>query len=369
MKSRDENERRMHKWFSTSRIFGTVVCFGIALSGTEILSQEKAVASNESKVIRRISLGSCAHQNKSQPIWDSILAQKPDLFLFLGDNVYADTEDMDEMRQAYQKLAEQPGYARLREVCPILATWDDHDYGVNDGGAEYPMREGAEAVFHEFFETPEDSPSRTRPGIYSVHFFPGEDGKRLQVILLDTRYFRSELVSLPKRSSAGPYDENRDPKATVLGAEQWDWLGAQLKKPADLRIICSSIQFLPQDHRWERWANFPLERRRLLKLLEETNTGPVLFLSGDRHMGEIMQLGSGDLQSPGFPVYEMTSSGLTNAGGGRRGEVNRHRIGKTNFQSRNFGTIEIDWETLVAKMELRDIDGKVVDSHTAPFGG
>lgn len=322
---------------------------------------------SETEVIRRIALGSCAHQNKPQPIWDSILAYDPHLFLFLGDNVYADTEDIDEMRQAYGKLAAQPGFAKLRQSCPVLATWDDHDYGVNDGGADYPMKEGAEAVFHEFFNTPADSPSRTRPGIYSAHFFPGEDGKRLQVIVLDTRYFRSEPTPLPMRSPDGPYGENNDPGATILGAEQWAWLEARLGEPADLRIICSSIQVLPQDHRWERWENFPLERRRLLRMLAEKESGPVLFVSGDRHMGEIMRLDRDDPDSPGFPVYELTSSGLTNAGGGRRGEVNRHRIGLTNFQSRNFGTVEIDWGTLSVKMELRDIDGKVVDSHTAKF--
>jgi len=315
--------------------------------------------------VDRIALGSCAHHKRSQPIWEAVLAAKPDLFVFLGDNVYADTEDPEEMRAAYADLAAKPGFAELRGRVPVLATWDDHDYGVNDGGAEFPKKAMAEEIFHEFFRTPEDAPSRRRPGIYSAHTFGVEKGERLQLILLDTRYFRGELVELPERGRDGPYDVNLDPSATILGEEQWIWLEERLREPADIRIIGSSIQVLPQDHHWERWENFPRERRRLLDLLQSCDTGPVLFVSGDRHMGELMRLDEEDPASPGFPVYELTTSGLTNAGGGRRGEPNRHRVSPINFQSRNFGMLVIDWERRKVAMELRDVEGEIVDSHTA----
>jgi alkaline phosphatase D len=187
----------------------------------------------------------------------------------------------------------------------------------------------------------------------------------LQVLLLDTRSFRGPLVAFPQRSTHGPYDRNRDPEVTLLGADQWKWLEEELAKPADMRFIMTSIQFLPQDHHWELWENLPHERERLLKLLAAKQTGPVIFFSGDRHMGELMELKTGDPLSPGFPVYEMTTSGLTNAGGGRNGEPNRHRVSPTNFQSRNFGMAVIDWEKREVTLELRDIDGKVVDSHIA----
>lgn len=314
-----------------------------------------------------IALGSCAHQKKSQPIWDAILEKSPELFLFLGDNVYADTEDMDEMRAAYAQLAEHEGYRKLRESCPVLAIWDDHDYGVNDGGAEYPMREGAEQVFHEFFQTPDDSASRKRPGIYDVRYYES-GGKRLQILLLDTRYFRGPLVPLAKRGPNGPYDRNRDPDATVLGEEQWKWLAKEFSEPADVRIIATSIQFLPVDHNWELWENFPLERERLLNLLRTEQTGPVIFVSGDRHMGELMKLPADDEKSPGFPVYEMTTSGLTNAGGGQKGEPNRYRVSPVNFQRRNFGLLRIDWASGKVVMQLCDVDGRVVDEYSADLG-
>jgi alkaline phosphatase D len=317
--------------------------------------------------VTRIALGSCADQDKPQPVWEAIMAQRPQLFLFLGDNVYADTEDMAEMRRAYDKLAVVPGYGKLKAACPVLAVWDDHDYGVNDGGAEYPMRAEAEKVFEEFFAVPADAPSRTRPGIYDSRVFDGGEGRRLQVLMLDTRYFRGPLVALPERAEHGPYDRNPDPAATVLGEAQWAWLADELAKPADLRLILTSIQFLPRDHRWECWENFPHERTRLLGLLETATTGPVIFLSGDRHMGEIMELKTDDHDSPGFPVFEMTSSGLTNAGGGEADEPNRHRVAGTTFRERNFGMVRIDWERGVALLQLHDLSGAVVRAHEAGF--
>lgn len=317
--------------------------------------------------VTRIALGSCADQDKPQPIWEAIVAQRPQLFLFLGDNVYADTEDMEEMRGIYAKLGALPGYRKLKAACPVLAIWDDHDYGVNDGGAEYRMRGEAEKVFEEFFEIPADAPSRGRPGIYDSRLFDGGEGRRLQILMLDTRYFRGPLIALPKRAEHGPYERNPDPGATVLGEAQWAWLAEELAKPADLRLILTSIQFLPQDHRWECWENFPREREKLLDRLAGAKTGPVIFLSGDRHMGEIMELKTDDPLSPGFPVFEMTSSGLTNAGGGKGDEPNRHRVAGPTYREQNFGMVRIDWDRGVAVLEVCDVSGTPVRKHEAAF--
>ena len=96
------------------------------------------------------------------------------------------------MRAKYARLAAMPGYQAAQVACPILATWDDHDYGVDDGGGEYPKKVESQQVFLDFFGDPEDSPRRKRQGVYDAEVF-GPPGKRVQVILLDTRYFRSPL--------------------------------------------------------------------------------------------------------------------------------------------------------------------------------
>jgi len=329
---------------------------------------EAEIGLHHPDTITKIALGSCADQRKDQPIWDAVVAAAPQLWVFLGDNVYADTEDPAEMRADYAMLAAKPGFQKLRENCPVIGTWDDHDYGVNDGGVDFPAKVSSEEIFHEFFQTPADAPSRSRPGVYEVHTYGDEAGKRLQIILLDTRYFRGELIKLPERGEHGPYTPNLDPTATVLGEAQWTWLEQALREPADLRIIGSSVQVLPEDHAWEGWLNFPAERSRLLDLLKTADAGPVIFVSGDRHKGELMKLETTDPHSPGFPVYEMTTSGLSHAGGGGKGEPNRHRVSPQHYQSRNFGIIEIDWAEKNAELQLADIDGKIVDQYPVPFG-
>src|SRR6185436_13483983 len=84
--------------------------------------------------ISRIAFGSCCKQDKPAPIWDAIAAQKPERFLFIGDNIYGDSQDMAVLKAKWKLLNDMPGYQKLKATCPILATWDDHDYGVDDGG-------------------------------------------------------------------------------------------------------------------------------------------------------------------------------------------------------------------------------------------
>jgi alkaline phosphatase D len=235
-------------------------------------------------VLSRLVFGACHKLDRPFGVWDAMLALKPQLFLFMGDTIYKDTIVMDEKRAEYAKLAAVPEFARFRQRVPILATWDDHDYGENDGGADYPKRDEAQQVFLDFFAPgAADDVRRKRPGLYEAHVF-GAAGRRTQVIVLDTRYFRSKL----KRDEVfGGYAPNRDPAATMLGDVQWTWLAEQLKRPAELRLICSSIPVLHEEQPNEKWDNLPLERARLFKVIAESKACGVVLLSGDRHRGEM----------------------------------------------------------------------------------
>lgn len=309
----------------------------------------------------RIAFGSCAKQDRPQPIWNAINAAEPELFLFLGDNIYGDTEDMDVLRRKYEQLGAQDGYrALLAGRCRVLATWDDHDYGKNDAGAEFPLKAQSQQVMLDFFNEPPDSPRRRREGIHSAERFEG-GGRTIQVILLDTRYFRSPLVDVPpeERGARGRYAPNTDPAATVLGEGQWRWLEDRLREPADLRIVATSIQAIPEEHGFEKWANFPLERRRLFRLVRETGAEGVILLSGDRHLAEISRLAPEATDGVGFPLYEVTSSGMNAAGGGNADEPNRHRVGPGNFRGTNFGLLTVDWSADDPELvlEVRDENG------------
>lgn len=339
--------------------------FGLALV-TVLLAFPSALA--DEKPLQRIAFGSCADQEREQPIWDVIVRTQPQLFLFIGDNIYADTQDMEVMQAKYDKLAAKPGYKKLVKTCPILATWDDHDYGVNDGGAEYPKKRESQQVFLDFFGVDKDSPRRKREGVYHAEVF-GPAGKRVQIILLDTRYHRSPLKRVAvEQPDKGPYVANEDEDATFLGAEQWKWLEEQLRIPAELRLIASSIQVIAEDHGWEKWMNFPRERARLFQLIKKTGASGVVFLSGDRHLAELSLMAPGDRETSGnldndvgYPLYDLTSSGL-NQGykEWRPQETNRHRVSTMNVGD-NFGLITIDWNRKDPQiyLQIRDEEGDV----------
>jgi alkaline phosphatase D len=312
--------------------------------------------------MERIAFGSCLRQEEPQPVWDAIIGAEPDVFLFVGDNIYADTTNPAVMSAAYRKLAGQPGYRRLRALCPVHATWDDHDYGRNDAGAEYPMRVQSERFFLDFFQVPAGAPERSRPGVYAAHSY-GPPGRRVQLLLLDTRSFRGPLTPAPPttRCPKANYAENRDTTITLLGEAQWAWLEQQLLEPADLRIIASSIQVIPNQHCFEKWANLPHERARLFDLIARTAANGVLLVSGDRHFAEISRL---DDPAVGYPLYEVTASGMNSAGPGR-GERNRFRLSKDNFREDNFGLIAIDWSRSDTRLtlQIRDARGEVGVEH------
>jgi len=195
--------------------------------------------------LSRIAFGSCADQVKPQPIWDAILAYQPELFIFAGDNVYGDfhTEDATHLKRAYAMAERIPGYSKLRNTVPHLAVWDDHDYGINDGGGDFPYKAVAKELFLKFWKVPADDIRRTREGIYDSRII-GPPGMRVQIILLDLRWFRSPLKASDHRGAPGKerYVPDPDPAKTMLGPVQWTWLSGELRKPAEIRLIVSSTQ-------------------------------------------------------------------------------------------------------------------------------
>jgi len=326
----------------------------------------------EEPPLSRIAFGSCARQDAPQPIWNSVIATEPQRFIFLGDNIYADTEDMDVMRSKYQMLADQPGFQSLKNASRVLATWDDHDYGANDAGVEYAKKKESQQIFLDFFGVPADSPRRQREGVYHAEVV-GPVGKRVQIILLDARYHRSPLMTGYQPSERnegyrGKYAPDPSPEATVLGEMQWKWLSEQLKVPAEVRLICSGVQVIADEHGSEMWGNFPLQRQRLFKTIADSNAGGVIFLSGDRHLAEIARLAPDHPSGIGYPLFDITSSSLnhpsgnmTKAGTRFANEINSYRVGLTYFEI-NFGTVHIDWDQPdpVIRLQVRDAENDVV---------
>jgi alkaline phosphatase D len=301
--------------------------------------------------ISRIAFGSCAKQWQHQPIWDTVIAAQPDLFLFLGDAIYADTDGKTawnvsegQLRGEWNRLADKPEFQRVRKQIPIMATWDNHDYGTHDGGVEFPLKEQSQAIFLDFFGEPAESKRRKTTGIYDAKIF-GPQGRRVQIILLDTRFFKDRYKKDPttkserlKSSKVGGYLPNDDPKKTLLGDEQWRWLKHQLKKPADVRLIASSIQIIPDKKGMDEWGNFPRERKKLFDLIGSTGAKGVILLTGNVHFAELSKS-----KTAGYPFFELTSSGMTHVNEVYARATNEYRIAGP-FIDHNVGLVEIDWE-------------------------
>ncbi|MCX8020464.1 MAG: alkaline phosphatase family protein [Chitinophagaceae bacterium] len=309
--------------------------------------------------ITKIAFGSCAQQNQSQPVLSLAADYKPDVFLFLGDNIYGDTDNMDTLDYKYKKWQSLSEFRKLKSVTRILATWDDHDYGQNDAGKYYPYKEASKEIFMKYFHIPADHEMRKRPGIYYSDYLKVKN-KTVQFIFLDVRTFRNNLlpyaaykdrVKLPRENYFYTLDyfPHTSSDSTLLGEEQWKWLEQELQKPADIRFICSGTQFGIEYNGYEAWANFPHEQKRMLNLIQKTRAEGVIFLTGDVHYGEISRL-----KEPGlYPIYDITASGITSTWD--FATPNKNRI-EGPVMDNHFGLVTIEWnKDPVIKMEIIDV--------------
>jgi alkaline phosphatase D len=313
----------------------------------------------------RIGVASCADQDKPQPIWDAALAEGCDAFVFAGDNVYASDApfSIERLRSAYAALAAKPNFERLRASVPHLAIWDDHDYGLNDGGVEFRHKQASKDEFLHFWRVATDDPRRAREGLYHAQRL-SHAGLSVQLMALDTRWFRSPLKPTDQRGAPGRerYLPDPGPAKTMLGEAQWRWLDAQLREPADLRVLISSIQCVVEGHGWERWGNLPAERERLYRTLRDSGARGVIVLSGDRHIGGLYREASTTLP---YPLVEMTSSGVTHPWA-TANEPGPNRLGPL-VTVPHYGVVEIDAAARRVTLSLRGVDNAPLHSHAIAF--
>ncbi len=323
--------------------------------------------------LTRILVGSCLDEEKpGSASLRSVAAESADLFLMIGDNVYGDRDgpayvnnqpELNELRASYADLAAREDFKAVRAKFPMMVAWDDHDYGANDAGRDFPFRRLAERI-HERFWGLENEDVGAYPGTYYARTF-GPEGQRTQIIMLDTRFFRSALTPTDEWGKKGKerYIPSADPEQDMLGNDQWTWLENRLQDPADLRLIVSSIQVLPTDgHGFEAWATMPLEQQRLYRLVRETEAKGVVFVSGDRHTGFLYK---DDAALP-YPAHEITASSLNVAFAETTTEMDRAQVGE-GYPPENFGAIGIDWTAGTVSLEIKSNTGETVRQVTAAF--
>lgn len=339
--------------------------FAFSVTGGPALQSHVQPADN--LLPREIAIFSCYdNADDATQLWNDVAAQGVDLGLWLGDNIYADTTSMTTMRSKYDAKKQNVGYsAFMSRNIPIMATWDDHDMGVNNAGKYYSARTGSQAEFVRHFDFPLTDPRNangggTQLGIYSSKLFGTQaNSDRVHIILMDARYHRS-----PTFSAAGTCE---GAASSFLGASQWTWLENQMRTvTSEIKIIGSGIQHLnptwtrssmtsycaydgssgtfvaanaemgepvstTNSNSYEMWAEIPQERRRLLRLAQESiSTGKtklVLFVSGDQHWGELHRkvipaVGQHNATS----VYEITASGINQNWSPAERNANRYPV-------------------------------------------
>ncbi|NER10816.1 alkaline phosphatase D [Muriicola jejuensis] len=308
-----------------------------------------------------IAFGSCNKHTLRNRLWDDVLAARPDVWIWGGDIVYADTPDTARIAAMYTAQKEVPGYSSILKEIPVIGTWDDHDYGLNDGGVEFESKKGSQQVFLDFLGVGDDDTRRAREGVYASHDYPQPEGK-VKVLVLDTRYFRTALtpsVEKGRRYQPGTYGEG-----TILGEAQWEWLKEELNNSdADFNVIVSSIQVLSAQHGFETWGNFPHEVDRLGKVIANSGARGVIILSGDRHISEFSRIEREDLD---YPLVDFTSSGLTHVYTAYSGEPNPYRVGEV-VSERSFGLLRFDLEGKRVHFQIVGDEGKVLGELTQQY--
>lgn len=164
-----------------------------------------ALLIEEGRRVSTIAFGSCygLYGSEDPTVFRSIHSYKPDLFLWLGDAIYADATlipnvfapaaDYSAWAKKYSALKAEPHYSLLSNYTMISGTWDDHDFGLNNAGKDFAHKRTAQRTFLDFLDEPNESVRRAREGVYTSYNF-----EALKVILLDNRYFRdSDEVGEP----------------------------------------------------------------------------------------------------------------------------------------------------------------------------
>lgn len=279
-----------------------------------------------SKQNLRFAVTSCSDDGwvkaDQKRLWTELKAQQPDLLFLIGDNVYGDWRagkrlgdvDGNTLWERYVEMRNTLQIYKSPELVSTIATWDDHDYGMNDGDRTNPHRADALTVFKTFFDQADASDLfQVGPGTASSLTVAGQ-----KMILLDGRYFRTpnspspickkmpdNKLCQPKRVRTPESKQNE----TQLGAEQVAWLKKELSAVSSTTPVWlfKGDQFWGAYHPFESYeGNHGHDFKRFLSEIRKSKR-KVLFVSGDRHMSEVMKIDKAVL---GYPTYEITSSAI-----------------------------------------------------------
>ena len=333
---------------------GTAYRYRVIVAGGPDMNQEpmgffaaKTAPAPGERAAFSVAFGSCVRVERHpvQPIWSAIQARRPDLMLWLGDNIYADTLDGDILAECYQRQRGLPELQSFLRAVPQLAIWDDHDYGLNDSDKGHPGKAESLRIFQRYWANPAYGLPGA-PGVFFAYAYGGVD-----FFFLDNRYHRD-----PAGGPAGP-------SKSALGAAQKAWLKAQLRASrAPFKVIASGQPWSDEKGPGgESWEAFAEERRELLDFIRTEAIAGVVLLSGDNHVGELNCLP--ESERGGYDLFEFSSSPL--AQDPSVSWLNYRtipRVRQVYFGGSNFGLLAFDLKPAdpTLTMTLHDVPGNRV---------
>jgi len=298
----------------------------------------KTAPAADTRVKFRLAFGSCARvqSDATQPIWDAVAMWRPDLFFWLGDNVYGDSASAGILAGQYRQQRAVPSMQKIIRSIPQLAIWDDHDYGYNDTDGTYPFKKESLEVFKRYWVNPAYGLPDV-PGVFFKYRYAGVD-----FFFLDGRYYRD------------PNSKKDNVGKTMLGAAQKAWLKKGLKESvAPFKFLISGSGWSGAGgHGNDSWSSFLTERDEIFNFIRDNGISGVVLLSGDTHVGELNVIpwsGQG-----GYDFYDLVSSPLAqNTGQSFLNQKPEMRARTPYSGSTNFGVIDFDMTADVTSLEFK----------------
>tara|TARA_B100000787_G_C16198309_1_gene302688 strand:+ start:3875 stop:4906 length:1032 start_codon:yes stop_codon:yes gene_type:complete len=334
-----------------------LLSFGFSLLLIGFQNTVSAQDVSSSKILNSLYFGSCNRTDLDPKIWNTIINQDPEVWVWLGDIVYSEKGSMKDLSEKYAQQKRLPAYKKLEENTTIFGVWDDHDFGENDAGASFSKKKESRKLLFDFLEIPKDHPAQEREGAYQSYCFGG-GAQKVCLYLLDVRYFKEDY-----EKNSSPNQRYKKNNGLLLGVDQWSWLEKELStNDATINLFAGGIQLLSDEHPYEKWANFPLAQKRFFDILTKYSIQTPIYLSGDRHIAEV----SSQEIKPNYWIYDITSSGLTHSYDSLEEEPNQYRISPL-LTMLNFGKIEINWKISELQAQIINVEGISQFTQKIPF--
>lgn len=306
--------------------------------------------------------GSCSYFNepaydrpgtpygKDVSIFESMAKEKAAFMVWLGDAWYTREVDYYSEWGLWYRASKDRATPALQPFLKSTAhvgIWDDHDYGPNDMGAAYHLKETSRKVFGSYFPNP--SAGENGQGIYTQMGWGDVD-----IFMMDDRWWRS-ADNLADSVGGKP-----NPNKVMLGQQQLTWLkNALLSSYATFKIIAVGSQVLNPASPFDKWSDFPAEYQDFLQFLRENPIDGIVFLTGDRHHSEIIKV-----ERPGsYPLYDITVSPLTSGTHvfGKAEQNNPYRVVGVD-QLQNYGRISVTGPRGARKLtvEFKGVKGETI---------